>query len=510
MPRLFVDTCILAHGLGIKYVWIDSICIRQNDLEEWKREAPQMVRYYQNAWVTVVATNNALDNGLLNMQRTESVPRTARLPYMDRNGEQQGYFYLQAAQLDVLRKDFSTGVEKSELLQRGWVFQEWRLSRRIIAFSDSEFFLHCHTLGSMSPMGDHFNGPGVQLGRGPESDRRIMQGLDSSPLINWEDMVSEYSGLGLTYLATDRLMALAGVASEVGRTMKALKDTTDFSGRILSDDILTRRYVCGLWLINIHEGLLWEQAKRGSRERLPGIPTWSWASMAGHVTNTNNEPVLIGMSVRWPKSGFSQRQRHRVCAILKVTTILVDDRTRLPQFSDCLIPDEVPGYEYGNENRFVILTIHSFLQPVQIESLLSEQDADLADQLTSTSSFEYSPPRDHPWGKDLWRGICLPTDPSRMIGWASIEHPELQSNEAITSYVGSIHALFLERCEEKGGWFRWGSALVTRVVFTVILLRRVTILGFDDSFERVGVGRLFSEEVDKEYSSGRKTTISLV
>ena len=34
MPRLFADTCIFAHGLGIKYVWIDSIYIKQDDIEE--------------------------------------------------------------------------------------------------------------------------------------------------------------------------------------------------------------------------------------------------------------------------------------------------------------------------------------------------------------------------------------------------------------------------------------------------------------------------------------------
>ena len=512
MPRLFADTCIFAHGLGIKYVWIDSICIKQDDVEDWNREAPHMARYYQNAWATVVAANNAADNGLPNMRRTDPVPRMARLPYIDGNGEQKGYFYLQDARPDILQKDFSVGVEKSELLQRGWVFQEWRLSRRIIAFSDSDFFLYCHTLGSMSTMGDLLNRAGVQLGHGPERDGRIMQGLDSSPSINWEDIVSEYSERGLTFLATDRLMALAGVASEVGRTMKALKDTSDGSGRILSDAVLARRYVCGLWLVNIHEELLWEQATQGRRERLPGIPTWSWASMASHVTDEDNNPVLIenepvleGMSVRWPKSGFSQRQRQTACAIHGATTIPVDKETWFPQFNNRPIPDEVPEYEYGNQNRFVVLTIHSFLQPVRIESLLSEQDADLADQLTSTSSF-----RDHPWGKELWRGICLPTDPSRIIGWASIEHPELQSNEAITSYAGSIHALFLERCAEKGGMFRWNPVLVTWVVFTVILLRRVTIPGFDESFERVGVGRLFSEEVDKKYSSAKKTPISLV
>lgn len=239
MPRLFAETCKFAHDLGIKYVWIDSICIKQRGDEEWNREVPQMPRYYQNAWITVVAANHAVDNGLLDMRRTEPVPRMTRLPYMNRNGEQNGYFYLQRAQPNMLQKDFSVGIEKSELLQRGWVFQEWKLSRRIIAFSDSGFFPYCHSLGSISPMGDHL---GVKLS------------------MKWEDIVSDYPGLELTYLAKNRLMALAGVASEVCRTFKAPKDTSNDSDRILSGDILARRYVCGLWLIHINDGLLWEQA----------------------------------------------------------------------------------------------------------------------------------------------------------------------------------------------------------------------------------------------------------
>ena len=124
-------------------------------------------------------------------------------------------------------------------------------------------------------------------------------------------------------------------------------------------------------------------------------------------------------------------------------------------------PDDVPEYEYGNENRFIVLTFHSSLQPVQIENLLSEQDADLANEVTSTPSFEkhrssrVSDPKiiapDHSWDKGLWRGICSPTNPCRIIGWASVEHPELQSHEEITRCSGSIYALILEEMRGKSG-----------------------------------------------------------
>ena len=83
---------------------------------------------------------------------------------------------------------------------------------------------------------------------------------------------------------------------------------------------------------------------------------------------------------------------------------------------------DVPENEYGNENRFVVLTFHSSLIPVQIGKPLSEQDADLANETTSNDGIRpyedtdlkiIAP--DHPW-MDLRRGICLPTDPSKMFG----------------------------------------------------------------------------------------------
>ena len=477
---------------------------------------PRMARYYQNAWVTVVAANKVMGNGLLNIRRTEPVPRMTRLPYMDRNGEKKGYFYLQLARPDVLREEFSVGVEKSELLQRGWVFQEWKLSRRIIAFSDSGFFLYCHTSGSMSPMGDLLDEAGVRLGQKSQRNGHIMQRGYLSPSKQWEDIVTTYSELGLTHLAKDRLVALAGVASEFGRIMEAVKNTSSIPGPISSDDVSARRYVCGSWLTNIHEGMLWEQATRGTRERLPGIPTWSWASMSSPVINENNKRVLIGMSVRWPRRDFLQRQR--VYAIRKATTIPVDDQNWLPQFRNGPVPDDVPENEYGNENRFIILTLHSSLIPVQIGKPLSEQDADFANELTSRDE---SPPHedpdleiiapDPPW-MGLWRGVCLPTDPDRIIGWASLEHPEfqseehpeIQSDEKIASSSGSMYALFLERCDGKD------DPLHSSAIFTAVLVRRVSIPGFNESFGRVGVGRLFGEEVNRRYLSTEKTTISLV
>lgn len=313
MPRLFIETCDLAHKLGIKYVWIGSLCIVQpendgedgkDDREDWKREAPMMAQYYQNAWITVFAASEALDGGLFNMRRTKRISRIIRLPYGNRDGEAKGYFYIQRARPDVLQDEFTRDIEESDLRHRGWVYQEWTLSRRIIAFLGSGFFLHCHSFGTKSPTGDELSEPS------PESSGESHMGnlyLETYgrrwPLViadRWQTIVSEYSSLALSKLVEDRLMALAGIASEVSKRVEVLERKEPTSCFMEHENSLFTRYACGIWLRDIC-GLLWEQATPGLRRRVPGIPTWSWASMASRFTVVEGRETLTGgLGVRWP------------------------------------------------------------------------------------------------------------------------------------------------------------------------------------------------------------------
>ncbi|KAF2972517.1 hypothetical protein GQX73_g1213 [Xylaria multiplex] len=61
---LFTDAYELAAKLGVVYIWIDSLCIVQDDAEDWKRESAKMADYYQHAWLTVAATRTHNDGGL--------------------------------------------------------------------------------------------------------------------------------------------------------------------------------------------------------------------------------------------------------------------------------------------------------------------------------------------------------------------------------------------------------------------------------------------------------------
>lgn len=161
---LFIDIGTLAVSLDIKYVWIDSICIVQQDTTDWKNEAAMMAAYYQNAWLTVAATKTVTEGGGFLHQTTmgpSSIPRVSRLPYRNREGRQEIHFYLQGLPGSTPQQEYEDNIINSDLLNRGWVFQEWILSPRILCFSALAPFLVCAELPHLPIAGNEMTNPKI-------------------------------------------------------------------------------------------------------------------------------------------------------------------------------------------------------------------------------------------------------------------------------------------------------------------------------------------------------------
>lgn len=58
MPKTFQDAVVVAKAMGIRYLWIDSLCIVQDDLKDWKQESRVVGTIYQNATITIAATHS--------------------------------------------------------------------------------------------------------------------------------------------------------------------------------------------------------------------------------------------------------------------------------------------------------------------------------------------------------------------------------------------------------------------------------------------------------------------
>ncbi|XXH01724.1 hypothetical protein Hte_008085 [Hypoxylon texense] len=491
LSPLFADVCRVAHRFHIRYVWIDTICIIQDDPDDWKRESAKMADYYQQAWLTICATITAPHGGLINSVEAEDLPRVSRLPYRNKGGLQEGYFYVQCCRKDLLEA-YNCGVTLSELLGRGWVHQEWTLSRRILAFSTLGVFLECQSSDPQSVLGDMasmmISKPGFGVvGRavpdiGLKSRREPW--LPSEPdgigdiLGHWGTTVQRFSTLRLTKTAQDRLVVIAGVAREVSRAIDSWRDRTPKT----RDDYActighTRKYVCGVFMQYIWAGLLWECAQLQEATRIDGIPTWSWASVGGSKINVPSS---------WAPSC-------KACDIFEAVTIPVDERTWQPDFSRPM-GSAVPDDEFGNDNRFVVLGIQAVVQPVRVDEVF----ASLEDVYTARSATCYVGEADA-----TWRRVSTPSDPNLIAGWASLEAPSYRSPAARRSSLEGIHALCIEKIDRGDeGWYQYA--------FVVLYLRPVERQGFPSCFERIGVGRLFGPDVERFFDTTEKTRIYLV
>ncbi|CAH0002536.1 unnamed protein product [Clonostachys byssicola] len=494
MP-LFRDAGQLSAGLGIKYLWIDTLCIVQDDNLDWEKESGKMADYYQNSWLTISATSLSVDGGLFGDVPSESMPRITRLPYRDKERVQHGHFYVQCMEAEALSMDYKTNISQSSLLSRGWVCQEWLLSRRILSFSKAGLFVQCQIEPPRSLLGDEVNDT-AHYGSTGISSKRI-QGIDTLSLFtileSWFAVVEVFSGLELKNLEEDRLIALAGVAKEFGLAIEREQGEEGEPGNGL--EATKHRYVSGLWF-GQWRCLLWEQVSTGERVRIGGIPSWSWASMAVRKTSNQESNAMTGMPVQWTTLPQDDELPTCVCSFAGARTVPTIDalegnyRTFKPMYEHASVMP--PENEYHARHRFTMLQMKGRLLTTHIDQRFNEfENANIAAELT-----EHSPDL----GRHMWRRVTIPTELSVISGWASLEHPEYQTDISATN--STLEAFVVTRSD--------GNVLGLPPSFRVIFLRRVEIPGFDSCFERVGTGGLFDAGVDKLFREANEEMVWLV
>ncbi|KAH0559757.1 hypothetical protein GP486_003728 [Trichoglossum hirsutum] len=288
LPNTFRDAVIITRKLGLRYLWIDSLCIIQDNAEDWAREAARMSEVYENCYVMISADDSSNSQSGCFMAKPTPNQRSFNVdgcPCPDgpttriwcrltnERNDRQGEACHRLWDVDV--------PDRSPLDNRGWALQERILAPRILHFGRREMAwecakqlaCECQVSSNKTDMQSRFN---AQLVNSVSPSAPGYSSEDHAPenRFVWCNIVQEFTRRQLSR-DTDRLPAISGLASRM--SLKA-----------------TDEYVCGLWRNKLEHLLLWESADSHTSRRYKQYyaPSWSWASITGPVTYGIQPPIF--------------------------------------------------------------------------------------------------------------------------------------------------------------------------------------------------------------------------
>lgn len=307
LPKTFRDSVVVVRALKIRYLWIDAICIIQDDPDDWRQQSTVMGGIYSNALFTIAAhAAEDTDHGFLEQSLSE--PLTLR-------------FGVNHHQRYALRapSDFHVDVEKSHLSRRGWILQERYLSARILHFTNDQIYWE-DTRGirtedtaeellprNEAPQTKTINtfaekrSPYVSIKSADPKRLAVIpstSGNMKKTLPDWEYMIQRYSQCGLTH-QSDKLVAISGLAEAILDGVLALHPNFETS------------YAVGIWFHRAHSDLLWygEQQALQASPPTSRAPSWSWASWNSRIY------ILAKNSLRFGRGNIS---------LLKILRVIPD------------------------------------------------------------------------------------------------------------------------------------------------------------------------------------------
>jgi hypothetical protein len=235
LPLNFREAIQVSQNLGFKYIWIDSLCIIQDSVEDWRKEAAMMGKVYKYASLCIAATGSHDAEGGLFRKRNTTLLSPYRLNIITKSHAQS---YL------ALRADlWSSGVTEAPLNRRAWVVQERLFAPRTLHFGREQIFWECRELEACEVLPDqippkffessdvgwelngfkrwHFTvGDAIEAAsQGQEAPRPERRSFKQDIYEPWQFVVQEYMRCGLSK-PEDKFVALSGMALEMSQLLK--------------------------------------------------------------------------------------------------------------------------------------------------------------------------------------------------------------------------------------------------------------------------------------------------
>ncbi|KAK3341995.1 heterokaryon incompatibility protein-domain-containing protein [Lasiosphaeria hispida] len=278
IPKTLFEAIEFATYLEVPYIWIDALCIVQDDAADWASEAAKMKDVYENALLTLSATSAPdVSSGIF-------LPRTKlTYPLRAANVSARRPCTTTHEKLFLYANDHADHMESYPAMSRGWIFQERLLSRRMLYCAHDELIWECRAgiVCECAYKGQH-SGPGLGVNAVVKYKRQDWLSAGQGPqqagfpvMAMWVDLLATYTHREFTRYS-DRLVAISGIAKK-------------FASLGLG------RYLAGVWEAFLPAQLAWARfpGERARASRRIGGPTWSWGSV--------DQPVCFQQVVPWER-----------------------------------------------------------------------------------------------------------------------------------------------------------------------------------------------------------------
>ncbi|KAK7920282.1 hypothetical protein PG985_008304 [Apiospora marii] len=301
MPGILTDVMELCKDMNEMYLWVDRLCVIQDDPASKMSQIQAMDDIYRSATFTIAAA--------LNSNEGKGLPGYGGLPRYPSPSTPRSVHSEDSVHKGVRPNTAGRNLSSSRWNERGWTFQERLLSRRTIYITEDEVRFECAEERASEP--ETWSYDYMELlpheysqrllgckpdelddllqqrkqeeetawlhGLIPTQSRGSVDWMGRSPptLVQYCRWVEEYTGRRLSF-PSDILNAFAG------------------AGKVVSD-ALDSRMLFGLPEKCLPQALMWERTENSSegpdRGRRPPaiqvdgveIPSWSWAHTAGRA-----------------------------------------------------------------------------------------------------------------------------------------------------------------------------------------------------------------------------------
>jgi hypothetical protein len=288
LPKTIQDAIISTRLLGFEYLWVDRLCIIQDDPADIHQEIAAMPEVYRRATLTISASSAKSSNeGFLHTstatyQKLDQSLVALRYRCSDaRYG--RAILNRQTARDDLVDT-------RSPVNRRAWIMQEQMLSTRLVQFGSEQIHWICKCFAFKQWHN------GIEIKTEAQDKGNFYQPRDMDFEWAWASIVVDYTQRALS-VQTDKLLAIAAVAQDI--SMRIDEPT---------------RYLAGIWQHQLPKNLMWRVYGEKKRLRPSSYrsPSWSWASVDGEIT-----PDYFG----WETS-YTILLTIRQCTVTPVSPIL--------------------------------------------------------------------------------------------------------------------------------------------------------------------------------------------